>query len=140
MGPESGRVWGQSLGPESGVWVRTCVRVWFQSLESGSQFGSEFGAESGVWVRVWVRVGRLGSESESRQSLGPESGVWVGCLGQSLGQKSLAFGVRVGVSAPKANPEMGLVQNLESGFGSGFRPGSGSEFSRQGQSFTESVG
>ena len=68
------RVWslGQSLGPQSGVWVRVC-------------------GHTGVWVRVW----------SLSQSLRPQSGVWVwaqslesGTLGQSLGKGS-KFGATV---------------------------------------------
>ena len=44
---------GQSLGPESGVWVR----FWDQSLESGSSLGSK----SGVSVRVWGQSLESGS-------------------------------------------------------------------------------
>ena len=86
FGTEFGtRVWslGQSLRPESEVWVRS-------------------GSESGVWVRVWVRV--LRQSLESGQSLGQN--VW--SLGQSLGHRvwgqSLESGSEFGLDS---GPEFG---------------------------------
>ena len=88
-------MWSLSLGPESGLRLRVWVRVWGQSLESGQSLGPE----SGVWVRVWGQSLESGSELGSKFE--PE------------------FGVESESRHPKPNPEMGLGQSLEPGFGSG---------------------
>ena len=116
FGPGFGSEFKQSLGSESGVWVR----VW---PESGIwSLGQSWGPQSGVRVKslgqilvpefaVWVRVWGESLECQSLgQSLGPESRVW--SLGLSLGQSLRPeFGVKVWSRVLGVGLDQGLGQS-----------------------------